>query len=565
MQRRSLLSGIAAMSGASGFPSPVSAASVNGPDVTCRLVTREMLDADPPAMRVTAIAWDSGFRDTGLQVGDQIIAVNRTPITRPDTPAQRAQRLQHGIGSLGEAQGWATAGLREQSPVTLTLRRRACPGIGWQVVSATGSLRPDRGWRDAANNPVMGPGGPKEMFENDGFPIGWRQWYENEFAPAVARNLDDPFYALAQTSRVELRQHQERGARVALLRAKYPGPFATAVQADYDTVLARLRGDRIELPPEALAWRHEEQERVRHVRDHARSAWDTALSSGQTMAPFPAIDPSRQDRRPLLGKRLVLGPLRNSDWISDTGRTWFAAGSPNQGFYFLDAEAPETQAALLALQRYRRLIAPDIDESYQFLVEIVDAARLGAVHGAAYFGLQVRLAAAFVGEAMFVDVSTADPMFAGEAAFATPRAASPAADAAPEMVMRAFIDTVKQGDLPAWRALFADWWIDRLPDGRPLLYPHAIRIQEDRFEQARRLMLGRVMDIRPVWTGEPRVVINGGTYPGALHIEEVDVELRHYGQFDNEVRGFSDVTVSGFWKLQRVDGGPWRIADQQVL
>ena len=36
------------------------------------LTTDTMLDSDPPALRVSWIAWDSGFRGSGLQVGDQI-------------------------------------------------------------------------------------------------------------------------------------------------------------------------------------------------------------------------------------------------------------------------------------------------------------------------------------------------------------------------------------------------------------------------------------------------------------------------------------------------------------
>ena len=146
-----------------------------------------------------------------------------------------------------------------------------------------------------------------------------------------------------------------------------------------------------------------------------------------------------------------------------------------------------------------------------------------------------------------------------------PRAARPADDASPEAVMRAFVDAVKEGDLAVWKSLFADWWIDYLPDRRPLLYPHDIRIQEERFEDARRLMLGRVYEARPVWSGDPRVLIDGHAYPGALRIEEADVELRHYGLIGGEYRSFADVTIAERWRMQRVDGGPWRIADQQVL
>ena len=48
--------------------------------------------------------------------------------------------------------------------------------------------------------------------------------------------------------------------------------------------------------------------------------------------------------------------------------------------------------------------------------------------------------------------------------------------------------------------------------------------------------------------------------PGAPRIERVQVEVDHVGLFDAEYRGFADVTVHRMWTLQRLNGGPWRLA-----
>ena len=48
--------------------------------VSTGLVTTAMLDATPPSLRVTSIAWFSRFRRSGLRVGDRITAVNGQPM-----------------------------------------------------------------------------------------------------------------------------------------------------------------------------------------------------------------------------------------------------------------------------------------------------------------------------------------------------------------------------------------------------------------------------------------------------------------------------------------------------
>jgi hypothetical protein len=43
------------------------------------------------------------------------------------------------------------------------------------------------------------------------------------------------------------------------------------------------------------------------------------------------------------------------------------------------------------------------------------------------------------------------------------------------------------------------------------------------------------------------------------------VELRHIGRFDNTYRSFVSIKVNPVWRLQRINGGPWRIITDQSI
>ena len=194
-------------------------------DVTTGLSTTAMLDATPPALRVTGIGWFSGFRDSGLRVGDQIVAVDGAPVTKPAN-AQEAQKTSYKlIGATGENVRWAEARKGPGATVVLKLRRRATPGQGWQTLEVTGTLRAPDNSRTADNRILLGPGGPPTMYQHDGFDGAWQPWAD-ALAKSASAVLDDPLYALSLSTRYELKQHLERQARVQLLASKYPGPFA---------------------------------------------------------------------------------------------------------------------------------------------------------------------------------------------------------------------------------------------------------------------------------------------------------------------------------------------------
>lgn len=540
------------------------------PDLSTGLTITPMWQASPPALRVNAIGWFSGFRGTGLQVGDQIVAVDGEPLPATPTPAE----TQRAIGSYTEGQRWLEAGKREGSPLKLTVRRRATPGQGWRTLEVTGALRSPVNARTADNRILLGPGGPPEMYENDGFDRSWRQWAD-DFAKTTSAVLDDPLYALSLTSPYELGKLKEQQPRVQLLAQKYPGPFADAIQADFDAMLARLQGPEVTLPEHALDYRELGEQRAAAVREQAQAAWaalQTELGAQMITPLLPAVHPIHGDRASVVGRYAALPPLRNRDWVGEAGRTWFVAGNPNEGWYFADAEGPEAVWMMDALARYRRLVLPNIDETYELIGQVMPQPAQLVVGERAYFGLRLQPVAALIGGSMFVDLRKAEGglvRFAGEQVLRDQGAKAPSNDASPTEVLQAMVAALKAADQDLWISLFATWSVELLADGRALFRMNSVEQPARYFEEARRRIVERVFDMRPVWVDEVRAVISGDDYPGQQRLEEVTVEMQHIGSFDGVYRPFSDVTVHRWWTLQRLGQpgamGPWRITSQQPI
>jgi hypothetical protein len=540
------------------------------PDVSTGLATAPMTDADPPALRVTGLDWFSGLRGSGLRPGDRIVAVDGAAIA----PVSGAL-AQREIGGYDEPRRWAEAGRGAGAPVALTVRRRATPGRGWLTLDVTGTLQPADATRAEDGRQLLGPGGPPAMYEYDGFDRGWRDWAD-DFAKSASAVLDDPLCALSLTTSYELKLLEEqRRPRVELLVSKYPGPFADAVKQDFDAMRERLQGPDIALPGDALAYRALGEQRADEVREQARAAWQAlqAELGDRLVAPlFPAVNPIHGDRVSVVGRYAQLPPLRNRDWIGEAGRTWFVAGSGQDGFYFVDAEGPAAVAMQDALARYRRLVMPGIDESYELVGQVQPQPGHLVVGERAWFGLQLEPAAALVGGSMFVDLRALQDgraPFAGEDALHGHAPAPPPDDAGPAEVLQAMVAALKAADQDLWLALFATWSVETLSDGRTLFRANAQEQPERYFEEARRRIMERVHDMGPVWVDDVRVVVPGDRYPGQLRIEETTVEMRHVGCFDGRYRPFSDVTVHRWWRLQRLGApgamGPWRIVSLQPI
>ena len=522
------------------------------------------IDASPPGYRVSWIKWDSGLRGSGLRIGDRIVAVNGESVARLATLEERQRQLPKAIGQYAESQRWAERGTADGATVTLRVRRRSASGDGSETLDVKGIVAADRVF-DVAGRRLIGPGGPPEM-ASDGFSSAWTAWYEG-FVRRCQRVLDGGWQS-TMDSRAMLAEHLEDKSRVDYLVQHYPGPFANAVRADSEAVRASLVGHRYEIDASALAYRHLGEERVARIADtgkKARAAFVNALAA-QTIPAFPTVDPIRGDRKKVIGKVVILPSVSNRDWVSEAGHGYIAWRGDG-GWYFLDSWAPSATRVFDAVQRYRRYVSPRIDERYAIIGRIRPEPKMVVVNDRAVTGLSLDVLGVTVGDQLFVDVTKGvSSPFAGEQSLTKSPPLMPARDASPRRVMEAFIAAVKNGDEQTWKALFATWraekWRD---DGSIIWYPYYDKAVEREWEDSRRLILDRVYDAGVVYVSDVERIANGRELPNGPVVDQVLVEIDHIGRFDGEYHAFNSVAVHRLWTLQRVDGGPWRIASAQGL
>lgn len=530
------------------------------------LATRTMFDNPTPGLRVTWIHWYSGFRGTGLRVGDFITAVNGEPIRRPENLTELQRATPIAVGQYAENQQWQKLVLGEGAVLKLTVTRRS-PPVGWETLEFSGPLRSLYSYRNAAGRSTLGPDGPEEM-GYDGFSPGWSSWLEN-FQRLGERVLDRWGQGGGITSESTLRELLEGEPRLAVLREKYPGPFTDAVLADFATIRAALEGTKYELSPEDLAFRRLDEERVDEVRGFLEAARTEFLGRfrADILETLPPLDLLSPQRAALEGKILVLPPITPREWVTESMHNYFAKQFGNT-WCFVDTEAAAAQRMQIATRRYQQFVTPNLREDYAIIGRIGAQPRLVVVNGRAVIGLDLEAIGATVGDRFFVDltvVSNGQSPFAGEDKVTRSHSEPPAPDASPQAVLEALFAALKVADKSAWLALFATWRAVRNDGGPPIYYPHWSRSLDSTWEDARRKLQERVCDIRVLWTDVPRVVVRGDEYPGLPRIEEALIEVEHVGPRAGGYYGFSNVGLTRVWTLQRVDGGPWRVTSENGI
>ncbi len=533
------------------------------------LSTASMLDSDPPALRVSWIAWNSGFRGSGLQVGDQIVAVNGETITCPSELRELQRAIRELPGGLNEGDVFAAKGLKDGGSLSLTIRRRRYPGEGWLTQEVNGRILAERIYSYPSSRRGMGPTGPDGL-ANDGFDGAWSSWYEKRVFD-WERVLDGGWQARLNT-RTALASHLEEKPRVDLLSKNYPGPFADAVRADWEAVHSSLEGTRYALAPEALDFRQLEEERARQVASLAGEAWKAFLAqhAAELIADSVSVDPIRGDRSQVTGKLVALPPIPPRQWVVSINRN-FLSSERNGTWYFVPTDSPAMRRAFLAQQRYKRHVSPKIPDVFALIGRVLSDPRMVVVRGQGVAGFELEPMAVLAGDAMFVDLTVVRDEdispFAGEDELKKLSAALPPADATPRQVLEALIAALKAGDQTVWNQLFVDWRF--LPDERKPIYypfyPYPGGSRDEDWIRSQRRVLDKVCDVRVAWVGEPRLLQAGDEYAGAPRIEQVSAELEHIGLFDGEYHAFNGSEVNRQWTLQRRNGGPWRIASQQGI
>lgn len=524
-----------------------------GTDVRSGVVSESDLENDPPGFRVVWIDWDSDFRRE-LRLNDLITGVNGQPLTALLQPG----KVYAGVGQPGERTYWEQVGAIAGSEVALTVVRDDAD------VVATGHLGTDWFHYDADGRPAIGPGGPARL-ANDGFDSPWMSWLE-KLQRQLSIILTLGWTARGFNNRRELAELLDERPRIEYLRAHWPGSFADTLAADWARAVDVARG-RLADPPIDLEYRAIGERRIEVARAAAARAWDAILAeTAAERVPFSPVG-SALDRERWVGKVVELPPLSMRDVRSDLGTTFAAAGSPQEGYWYLLFGRAEVQAFWQVFYRYQGQVNPKISERFRFLVRVLDDVRMFTVDGRSHLGLGVEALAALAGaDELFVDLRRSEPTFAGEADLAVVgRGARDDGD--PASVVAAMIDAVKLGDEPGWRGLFAPWRT-YAGGGRPLLdltYAARPALYAGDWERSRRLIMGAVLDARVSAVEKVRRVVSRAEHPDLPDVDRVVVWVDHYGEFDGEHRAFQDVNVHRRWELERLDGGPWRIVSLQSL
>jgi hypothetical protein len=520
------------------------------------IVTDEEVDSEPYGFRVEWIHWWSGFRGTDLRPGDLVLAVDG----RPYDKAQRSSEAPKAIGGYAESQRWAEVGAKDGQPVTLTVLR------GRERKDIVGKVVAERFWVDANGQRTLGPGGPITN-ANDGFDGSWAGWLERNVEDTGSRVLNRGWRrGTVPDNRQMLASFLPDKDRVDFLVKTYPGPFAEQTQADFEAIRDGLLGRRYELTEADLAWRSGGKQTATEAGARGSAARDSFVSNlgKDVIAAFPAVDAMRGDRATVAGKIVALPPLSDTDWTTDVVSQWMVAGNSIDGFYLVQADSPAMRKAFDAMWRYKKQVDAGLQETHEVVGRIGANPRMVVKDGVAITGLEIEPMADLIGGAAFVDLTAAQPQFAGEAALASAGSLELGADASPEQAASVFIEALKQGNEDFWLSLLAPWDASR-PDNAPSYSenggPAGSNYLSMEWVRSRDQLAKTIADIRVVAVDEVQPLVKAGEIAGVPAIDGTTVELEHVAMFDGEYRAFRNIDVHRVRRLARKQGEPWRFLD----
>jgi len=511
--------------------------------------------------RVSWINWDSGFRDSGLRIEDRVVGMNGVPMTLPEEPRARRIARDRIVGGLLEAPIFAEAGLKDGSPLKLTVLRRNVPGRGWTTLDITGAVRAERSYYDAEGRTAIGPGGPWKL-ANDSTGNSWSGWYDRRVFD-WERILDGRWFGTL-SNRNLLTTHLEDKAQVEEAAKAFPGPFTKRLKEDFELVAESLRGRAAPLPADALAFREESDKIEQEIAAAGDKAWTACLAAHDAVDDLPTLDLVRNDRTPIVGNVIALEGVSWRNAVTDGDRSILTTDHSGYGC-FVAADQPAMRTFFQRQAQYQASVEPRTPEMYDLVGRIGPDTRLVITDRGAVIGLDIDVIAVRVPGHFFTDVANAREAFAGAALASSRRIAMPPDSASPSDVMRSYIAAVKAGDEDGWLAHYCQWTAmggDGMPLYRPF-DPYSNYMQD--YTRARDLMLHKVCHAEPVWESDPRAILRGDEFDGAPRVDEVTVLLDHIGRFDEGDRVFCTVELHRVWTLQRTDGGPWRIASRNAL
>lgn len=258
--------------------------------------------------------------------------------------------------------------------------------------------------------------------------------------------------------------------RVKELKEKYPDdPAVEVLFQRARTALMGSKGDFIEITPEMLAYRRNEEKLRDLFAAEAEKEWAAfgrtpGMSSPLSPAfPAPSIEDESADS--LRGRYVVLENAHYPDnEFVEGGQQYLWVGSITRGFYWVELGTRSWIGVYEALKRYRRLVNADIPEQLAFTV-------IGKVKGvrllvpqaekkrtlSPQWGWVVEPVAIRVPELTFTksDASEAGGSFAGEARLEQIKGSlytvrSVPAGATPEQVVETFATAIQEKNLPLY-------------------------------------------------------------------------------------------------------------------
>ena len=472
------------------------------------------------------------------------------------------------------------------------------------ILSISGKLTPGTELARADRGIEIYPGGPGGTTNGDGlFSYAWSQWYKGLIGDmAVAMTGGANFSSYDSRSMFERLDAAKQ--RMVYLVKNHPGEWTDSLVNDWKQARNAAKGSVYELTKEDLAYRDFGQERAKAIASAGKIAEKTFLEqrSQQLMDAFPspgAFDVSRQE---LAEKIVVLDDLvmSGNGLAVDAGQLYLVAGNTSKGFYFIETAKRGMSQVNDALYRYKRSVQYLKTEKYRVIGRIQQDPRMVNINGTVAAGNLIEVLAASVSDAFFIDLTKTDTettRFVGEDELKS-MPTTPSKDfSSPEAVIQVLIDSLKYGDENVWASLFRTWDIREQQGGVKYLetdLPVDKRRLHYAWEGSRKALLGLtndhfndVYDVKIGHITPPHAILGGeiteeeksvndvlglddndeldegrSRKTGPI-VEECEVELIRIGKFGDTYRSYiiNKSRQPRFWKLQRVDGGPWKIVN----
>lgn len=501
--------------------------------------------------QVDWVTWDSPAAGL-LHIGDVITGVH---VLGGNYSAVRVPRFAYPYVNTHEIRHALQLSSGEKADFTLLRAGEQ------QTVSITPVVEP--AYTTANGRRSLFPGGPYYL-ASDSFRESWSAWYER-IVKSWSHILCDEWRSTNFNSQQLLREHQEERKRIDFLLERFPGAFSGTMLARWNEVDENLRGKQYSASEIDLSYRDFENARVTAFQTAANAAHERFRKEldDRLKPAYPAPDPYSPDAAASTGKIIRIDRVSPRDMRGSGPQAWYIMGSRYDGWYFLNAHSQEVLRLGDCMLAYQNQVTPQLPERFTFYLEILNEPIMRPLERRNVVrGFKTRLLAALVGDVLFVDMlDTGAPRMAGLDTLQNSAIGMPADNSSPEDIVRARIASVKWSRRDVWSALMADWTVSTDLAGHPIFLPYASGISDSHshWERSRKRLFDDVMDAIVTGSNPIYTVLAADEARGIPHVEETDVCVEHVGQFDGEYRGFKDNWLTRYWRVQRLNGGPWRL------